>query len=255
MCDLAKQKKVLACGRRRRRHRQRRPGHRASSTPGRAPTARSTGCRPRSASRAVLWYDQANFKATGDQMPTTLDEMLALTDQLKSPGQGAVVHRRGVRPGHRLADHRLDRGPGPAAGRPGELRQVGDRGAEVQQPGDQAGVRVLPEDRLHRRQRPRWHQVDRRDELPDRRQRAVRQPARLLPVQAGDLRRRQGWLPGLGARQPRHDGRRVPLPAEDASATTSSSVVATSPRRSTTTPTPSSCATSSPARTTESTPA
>jgi hypothetical protein len=28
-----------------------------------------------------------------------------------------VVHRRGVRPGHRLAHHRLDRGPGPATGR------------------------------------------------------------------------------------------------------------------------------------------
>ena len=42
-------------------------------------------------------------------------------------GQDAVVHRGGVRQRHRLADHRLDRGPRPSSGRPGELRQVGHR--------------------------------------------------------------------------------------------------------------------------------
>ena len=155
-----------------------------------------------------------------------------------------------------LADHRLDRGPGPASGRPGELRQVGHRGAEVQQPGDQAGVRVLPEDRLHRRQRPRRHQVDRRDELPDRRQRAVRQPARAAtcssrrrssPARVASRTRCSPSLDttvGVHAFPPKTDGRQ-PGPQS----------VATSPRRSTTTPTPSSCATSSPARRTESTPA
>ena len=38
--------------------------------------------------KSVLWYDQADFKATGDEIPATLDKMLALTDQLK--GQGKV---------------------------------------------------------------------------------------------------------------------------------------------------------------------
>ena len=37
---------------------------------------------------------------------------------------------------------------------------------------------------------------------------------RLLPVQAGHLHRRQGRLPGRGARQPGHHGRRGRLPAE-----------------------------------------
>ena len=77
--------------------------------------------------------------------------MLTLTDKIKAAGQDTVVHRGGVRRRHRLADHRLDRGPCPATRRPGQLRQVGHGRAEVQQPGDQAGVRVLPEDRLHRR--------------------------------------------------------------------------------------------------------
>ena len=38
--------------------------------------------------KSLIWYDQANFKATGDQLPTTLDGLLALDDQLK--GQGKV---------------------------------------------------------------------------------------------------------------------------------------------------------------------
>ena len=37
--------------------------------------------------KSLIWYDQANFKATGDQMPTTLDELLALNEQLKSQGK------------------------------------------------------------------------------------------------------------------------------------------------------------------------
>lgn len=48
--------------------------------------------------------------------------------------------------------------------------------AEVQQPRDQAGLGLLPEDRLHRGQRPRRHQGHRGDELPDRWQRPVRHP-------------------------------------------------------------------------------
>jgi len=37
--------------------------------------------------KSLIWYDQANFKATGDQMPTTLDGLLALNEQLKSQGK------------------------------------------------------------------------------------------------------------------------------------------------------------------------
>ena len=87
MCDLAKQKKVLACDDADVETAQLRPGHRASSTPARAPTRRSTACPSAVSVKSLLWYDQANFKATGDQMPTTLDACSRSPTQLKSQGK------------------------------------------------------------------------------------------------------------------------------------------------------------------------
>ena len=37
--------------------------------------------------KSLIWYDQANFKATGAQLPATLDDLLALDDTLKSQGK------------------------------------------------------------------------------------------------------------------------------------------------------------------------
>ncbi len=37
--------------------------------------------------KSLIWYDQANFKATGDQLPATLDDLLALDEKLKSQGK------------------------------------------------------------------------------------------------------------------------------------------------------------------------
>ena len=37
--------------------------------------------------KSLIWYDQASFKATGDQLPTTLDDLLALDDKLKAQGK------------------------------------------------------------------------------------------------------------------------------------------------------------------------
>ncbi len=86
MCDLAKQKKVLAW---------------SDADANSASADMVTGFKgagtcadgkvyglPTSVSvKSLIWYDQASFKATGDQVPTTLDGMLTLTNQLKSQGK------------------------------------------------------------------------------------------------------------------------------------------------------------------------
>ena len=37
--------------------------------------------------KSLLWYDQAAYKAAGVQVPTTLDQLLSVTDQLKAAGK------------------------------------------------------------------------------------------------------------------------------------------------------------------------
>ena len=56
----------------------------------------------------------------------------------------------------------------------------------------------------------RWPQVDREQQLRHRGQPDVRQPAGLLHVPAGQLRRPGGRLPGRRRRRPRQHGRRLP---------------------------------------------
>jgi alpha-glucoside transport system substrate-binding protein len=86
MCDLAKQKKVLAY---------------ADSdvstlssdmVPGFVNAGTCTDKKvyglPASANvKSLIWYDQANFKATGAQLPDTLDNLLALDSTLTSQGK------------------------------------------------------------------------------------------------------------------------------------------------------------------------
>ncbi len=48
--------------------------------------------------KSVLWTDTPSFKAAGFTAPKTLDEMLTLTDKIRSrTARYAVVHRRRVR--------------------------------------------------------------------------------------------------------------------------------------------------------------
>ena len=98
--------------------------------------------------KSILWTDAPAFKAAGFHGPRHARRPAGADAEDQSRRQDPVVHRRRVRGGHRVADHRLDRGPRPAHRRPRQLRQVGQGPAEVQQPRDQARVGVLPEDRL-----------------------------------------------------------------------------------------------------------
>ena len=86
MCDLAKQKKVLAWS------------DADVSTDGAdmvngfvgagtCPDGKVYGLPSAVNVKSLIWYDQANFKAIGDQLPTTLDGLLTLMDKLKSQGK------------------------------------------------------------------------------------------------------------------------------------------------------------------------
>ena len=50
------------------------------------PTARSTACPPALSVKSLLWTDAPAFKAAGYTAPTTLDELLTLTDTIKADG-------------------------------------------------------------------------------------------------------------------------------------------------------------------------
>ena len=104
----------MVTGLRRRRHVRRRQGLRPA--------------RPRSASRASSGTTSRTSEAAGDQLPTTLDEHAHADRPAQGAGQDTVVHRGRVRQRHRLADHRLDRGPRPAPGRPGRTTTSGSPG-------------------------------------------------------------------------------------------------------------------------------
>jgi alpha-glucoside transport system substrate-binding protein len=86
MCDLAKQKKVLAW--------DDADVKTASSDlvtgfvgAGTCADGKVYGLPSAVSVKSLVWYDQPNWKATGDQLPTTLDNMLTLSATLKSQGK------------------------------------------------------------------------------------------------------------------------------------------------------------------------
>ena len=64
--------------------------------------------------KSLVWYNPQKFKEKGYTVPTTLDEMMTLSEKIKTDGGKAVVQRHRVRHGHRLAGHRLAGGLRPA---------------------------------------------------------------------------------------------------------------------------------------------
>ena len=75
--------------------------------------------------KSQVWYPKKAWDEAGYKVPTTWDELLALTEQIAADGDTAVVRGHRVRRRHRLARHRLDRGVDAAHNLLGELRQVG----------------------------------------------------------------------------------------------------------------------------------
>ena len=126
MCDLAKQKKLVPFDDADGRHRQGRRSSPASSRPGTCADGKVYGL-PERGQRQERPVDRRagvqGRRLTSRRRRSTSCSTLTREDQVA--GQDPVVHRRRVRRGHRLADHRLDRGPRPALRRPGQLRQVG----------------------------------------------------------------------------------------------------------------------------------
>ena len=94
--------------------------------------ARSTACPFKSDLKSLVWYMPSAFAEKGYEVPTTLDDFVALTEQMIANGDTPAVCRHRVRARHRLAVHRLGRGADPA--RPGHrlLQPVGHPRGPVQ---------------------------------------------------------------------------------------------------------------------------
>ena len=145
--------------------------------------------------KGLFWYNTGVYK---DGAPATYDDLLAkgkTTADRDRRRRQDLLRRPRVRRGQRLAGLRLGRAVRPQRQRPGRLRQVGRRPAEVDLARDQVGVRGV-------RQRHRQH-VRRRQERQCHELRRLRRQALLDPAR-------------LRLRQPRHvhhgrvqeDGRR-----------------------------------------------
>ncbi len=88
--------------------------------------------------KSVVWYPIKAFKAAGYEVPTTWDELLALSDKIVADGKGnpwCIGMEAGD--GHRLAGDRLAGGRRPPDRRHRCLQQVDHQRGEVRLPGDQ----------------------------------------------------------------------------------------------------------------------
>ncbi len=62
--------------------------------------------------KSLVFYNKKAWDKAGYKAPTSIDELDALTEQIKADGGVAVVHGHRGRHRHRLAGHRLVRGAG-----------------------------------------------------------------------------------------------------------------------------------------------
>ena len=77
--------------------------------------------------KSLVWYVPENFEDAGYEVPKTMEELKALTEQDRRRRRHAVVHRPRLGRRHRLAGDRLGRGHHAAHPAAGGLRQVGRR--------------------------------------------------------------------------------------------------------------------------------
>ena len=144
--------------------------------------------------KSMVWYPKDDFDKAGYQVPTTWDEMLALSDQIVADG-GAMVRGLRVRRRDRMAGHRLDGRHHAPDRRRGHLRPVGHARDPVHRPGGRRRGRGVREHHVHGRVRARRsgrHALDlvRLGAAAD-----VRGPAGLLAPPPGDLHHRGRAVP------------------------------------------------------------
>jgi alpha-glucoside transport system substrate-binding protein len=83
--------------------------------------------------KSLVWYVPENFEDAGYEMPKTMEELKALTEQIVADGD-AVVHRSRFRRCDRLAGDRLGRRHDAAHPAAVRLRRVGHQRNPVQRP-------------------------------------------------------------------------------------------------------------------------
>ena len=89
--------------------------------------------------KSLVWYIPSKFAEYGYTVPTTLDEFYALDRPDDRRRSHPAVRRHRVRPGHRVAVHRLGRGAGAAQRRHRLLQPVVATPDPVQRPADRRG--------------------------------------------------------------------------------------------------------------------
>ncbi len=214
MCDLAKQKKVLAWD----------DADVTTATAdmvngfkgaGTCADGKVYGLPSAVSVKSLIWYDQPNWQTTGDQLPTTLDNMLTLSVQLKSQGKTpwCIAAESGNATGWPITDWIEDlvlRLAGPENYDKWVTGALKFNSPEIKPAFEYFQKIAFTEG---------WVRGGTKSIVATNFQTGgdamFDDAARLLPVQAGQLRRRQGRLPGRRARAARHQGRRHGVPAED----------------------------------------
>ena len=120
--------------------------------------------------KSTIWYPIKAFEAKGYKVPTTWDELIALSDKIVADGiQPLVRQRRWPGRRDRLAAHRLGRGSRPQDQGPRLLQPVDQPQGHVPGPGHQGRVRqVRRQDLLHPEVRLRRQHGDRATGPEDR---------------------------------------------------------------------------------------
>ncbi len=103
--------------------------------------------------KSLVWYSPKAFADKGYEIPTTLEELTALSDKIVADGGIPWCARHRVRCRHRLADHRLVRRLHDAHQRRRRVRPVGQPRDPVQRPEGEGSCRR----RRRHRQEPRLH--------------------------------------------------------------------------------------------------
>ena len=130
--------------------------------------------------KSLVWYVPENFEDAGYEVPTTMEELKALTEQIVADGETPWCIGLGSGGATGLAGDRLGRGHDAAHAAARGLRPVGDERDALHRPGRgrrDRGVRLVRQERRLRRRRRGRGRLDRLPRQPARASSARRRSA------------------------------------------------------------------------------
>ena len=178
--------------------------------------------------KSTIWYPIKAFAAKGYTVPTTWDELIALSDKIVADGSNPwCISAGGPGDRDRLAAHRLGRGSGPQDQGPRLLQRLDQPQGHVRGPGHQGRLRqVRRQDLLHARTTS--SAATRRSSPPTRRRRWTRCSPTIWPTRSAGCRRSR---PGTA-----RTSSRISAPADSRRSTSSALTSASSRSRPSTRP-------------------